>query len=424
MHNYRPRSGEGYFGTKINVIAPALTLSLTLKRAKIRASEKFGNIKNNMQRQEIKNLIIGAGPAGLAVAGRLRQQNIPFEVIEKTDKIAWSWHNHYDRLLLHTVKQFSHLPGMQFPDDYPLYVPKDDLARYYENYAKKFKITPHFNCAATSVKQENGKWAVDTADGKHFLADHVVIASGFNRVPFSPTWPGQADFQGEITHSRTYKNTTPFEGKKVLIIGMGNTGAELALDLAEANIDVSLSVRSAVTIVPRDVGGRPVQVTAKTLEKIPFGIGDWLGTVIRKLVIGNLTKYGLSMSSVHPAVQLRETGKTPIIDLGTVAMIKKGKIKILPDVEKFHATGITCTNGESHDFDAIILATGYRPQLGDFVKNIHSFLDKNQVPKSAVGTGDHKGLYFVGFDNYQLGGILGSIYTDSGLVVDSIADRS
>lgn len=377
-----------------------------------------------MQRQEIKNLIIGAGPAGLAVAGRLRQQAIPFEVIEKTDKIAWSWHNHYDRLLLHTVKQFSHLPGLRFPEDYPLYVPKDKLASYYESYATKFKIQPHFNSAASSIKPENGKWAVDTEDGKHFLANHVIIASGVNRVPFSPTWSGQEDFSGEIVHSRNYKNAQPFQGKKVLVIGMGNTGAELALDLAEGGVDVSISVRSPVTVVPRDVGGRPVQVTAKKLEKMPFGLGDWLGTQIRKIVIGNLRKYGLPMSNVHPAVQLRETGKTPIIDLGTVAMIKNGKIKILPDVTGFHPTGMTFKNGEDHDFDTILLATGYRAQLDDFVENVDGLLDKYLVPKAPVGKGDHKGLYFVGFDNYKLGGILGTIYTDSGLIVDDIADRS
>jgi cation diffusion facilitator CzcD-associated flavoprotein CzcO len=377
-----------------------------------------------MERQEVQNLIIGAGPGGLAVAGRLRQQNIPFEIIEKTDKIAWTWHNHYDRLLLHTVKQFSHLPGLPFPEDYPLYVPKDDLARYYENYAKHFNITPHFNSAATSVNKEGDKWAVDTSDGKHFLANHVIVASGVNRVPFSPTWPGQDDYQGEIVHSRTYKNAKPFLGKKVLVIGMGNTGAELALDLAESDVEVYISVRSPVTVVPRDVNGRPVQVTAKMLEKIPFGLGDWLGTQIRKIVIGDLSKYGLPMSKVHPAVQLRETGKTPVIDLGTVAMIKNGKIKILPDVTEFHNQGMKFVDGENRDFDVVLLATGYKAALHEFVPTIEGMLDKYQCPKAPIGSGDHKGLYFVGFDNYKLGGILGTIFTDSGLVVDDIADRS
>lgn len=377
-----------------------------------------------MERQEVQNLIIGAGPGGLAVAGRLRQQNIPFEIIEKTDKIAWTWHNHYDRLLLHTVKQFSHLPGLPFPEDYPLYVPKDDLARYYENYAKHFNITPHFNSAATAVNKEGDKWAVDTSDGKHFLANHVIVASGVNRVPFSPTWPGQDDFKGEIVHSRTYKNAKPFLGKKVLVIGMGNTGAELALDLAESDVEVYISVRSPITVVPRDVNGRPVQVTGKMLEKIPFGLGDWLGTQIRKIVIGDLSKYGLPMSKVHPAVQLRETGKTPIIDLGTVAMIKNGKIKILPNVTEFHDQGMKFVDGENRDFDVVLLATGYKADLHEFVPTIEGMLDKNQCPKGPIGTGEHKGLYFVGFDNYKLGGILGTIFTDSGLIADNIADRS
>ena len=136
-------------------------------------------------------VIIGAGPAGLAVAGRLRHQGKDFEMVEQSDKIAWSWQNHYERLCLHTVKQLSHLPHLEFPEDYPLYVPREDLVRYYENYADKFEIKPHFNQAVDSVRREGDKWSVKTQAGKHFITDHVVIATGCNRVPFSPTWEGQ-----------------------------------------------------------------------------------------------------------------------------------------------------------------------------------------------------------------------------------------
>ena len=280
----------------------------------------------------MQTLIIGAGPAGLATAGRMRKMGLDFEMIELTDKIAWSWTNHYDRLLLHTVKQFSNLPHLEFPEDYPLYVPRLKLVEYYNNYAKHFNIKPHFNTKATAIKKVADKWHVETNNDKKFVVDNVVIATGVNRVPHSPSWEGQDSFKGKIVHSRNYKNVEPFKGQKVLVIGMGNTGAELALDLAENGIDSYIAVRSPITMVPRDVNGRPVQVTAKQLAKLPFGFGDWLGTQIRKLVIGDLSKYGVPMSTVHPAVQLRETGKTPVIDLGTVKYIKNGKIKVIGDI--------------------------------------------------------------------------------------------
>jgi cation diffusion facilitator CzcD-associated flavoprotein CzcO len=368
----------------------------------------------------MSTLIIGAGPAGLATAGRMRKMGLDFEMIEQTDKIAWSWTNHYDRLLLHTVKQFSHLPHMEFPADYPLYVPRLKLVEYYNNYAKHFDIQPHFNTSANSVKKSGNKWVVATSSGKSFEVDNVVIATGVNRVPQRPQWEGEATYKGQIVHSRNYKNVEPFRGKKVLVVGMGNTGAELALDLAENGIETYISVRSPITMVPRDVNGRPVQVTAKQLAKLPFGFGDWLGTQIRRLVIGDLTKYNIPMSDVHPAVQLRETGKTPVIDLGTVKYIKAGKIKAIGDISHFHENGVVETNGTSHDFDSVILATGYQPKLANFIENVDVLLDKYGCPKSPKAEGEHKGLYFVGFDNYKLGGLLGTIFTDSEVIANDI----
>ena len=366
-------------------------------------------------------LIIGAGPAGLAVAGCLRKQGLDFEVMEKSDKIASSWQGHYDRLLLHTVKQLSHLPHLPFPEDYPLYVPRQKLVQYYENYAQTFEIKPHFNQAVASLKKEDGVWKATSESGKVFTADNVVIATGVNHIPNRPEWAGEDEYRGVITHSHTYKNTTPFKGKKVLVVGMGNTGAEIALDLAENGIDTTISVRSPITLVPRDVNGRPVQVTAKQLAKLPFGLGDWLGTVIRKMVIGDLTKYGVPMSNVHPAVQLRETGKTPVIDLGTVKYIKSGDIKVVGDFTNFTKTGVHLKTGENIDFDAIILATGYKAKLRSFIENIDLELDKFQLPKNPVATAEiNKGMYFVGFDNYKLGGLLGVIFNDSQTVVDAI----
>lgn len=372
----------------------------------------------------LSTLIVGAGPAGLAVGGRLRKMGIPFEMVERTDKIAWSWHNHYDRLCLHTVKQLSNLPHLEFPEDYPLYVPREDLARYYENYAEHFNIKPHFGQEVTAInKQQDGSWKVETAVGKTFHAQRVVVATGVNRVPHSPSWDGQDIFQGEIVHSRNYKNPQPFLGKKVLVIGMGNTGAEVALDLAEHEVEVYISVRSPITIVPRDLNGRPVQLTAKKLAKIPFGLGDWIGTQIRKIYFGNLAKYGIPLSKVPPVVQLKETGKTPMIDLGTVAKIKAGEIKMLPDIEGFDQTGVQLVNGQHEVFDAVILATGYRAKVEDFLEEGAAALDRFQIPKQVIGEGPHEGIYFVGFDNYKLGGILGTIFTDSETVAEDIGKK-
>lgn len=373
-----------------------------------------------MKSKILSNLIIGAGPAGLATAGRLRKMNIPFEILEQSDKIANAWHHHYDRLHLHTVNEFSHLPHMNFPEGFPVYVPKNELVKYYEHYATHYEIKPHFNQTVNSIKKSGDNWKVQTSSGQTFLAENVIIATGKNRVENKPKWKGQDQFRGDLVHSRNYKNPKPFLGQKVLVVGMGNTGAEIALDLSEFNVETYISVRSPVSIVPRDVNGRPVQITAKKMAKLPFGLGDWLGIQIRRFLIGDLTKYGLKTDPTPPAVLLRETGKTSVIDIGTVAAIKAGKIKVLPDIEGFYESGIQFKNGEKIDFDTVILATGYHAQVEDFVENVSGLFDKNNLPKSPIGQGGQKGLFFVGFDNYKLGGILGTIYDDSETVAEAI----
>lgn len=373
---------------------------------------------------KVKNLIIGAGPAGLAIAGRLRKAGVDFEVIEASDKIAVRWHGHYDRLHLHTVKQYSHLPHLEFPAEYPLYVPRKELVDYFENYADQFEIRPHFNKEVKEIsKGKNDNWQVVSSDGDSYEAERIIIATGVNRVPNEPRFEGQENFNGNIIHSRDYKNAKPYLGNKVLVVGMGNTGAELALDLSEHDIDTSVCVRSPISVVPRDLNGRSVQVTSKQLAKLPFGLGDWLGTQIRKIYFGNLSKYGLESSKVHPAAQLRETGKTPIVDIGTIKAIKEGKIRVVPAIKSFDGSGVNFADGTHHDFDEVIMATGYRPHIEALVERGAELLDKYQCPKSPIGAGYHDGLYFIGFDNYKLGGILGTIFMDSNTILDHIKSK-
>ena len=374
-----------------------------------------------MNETKVETLIIGAGPAGLATAGRLTKMGMPFTMVEASDKIGYSWHNHYDRLHLHTVTEFSHLPYMPFPKHFPRYVPRKLFAEYLEDYARHFNIHVLFQERVSEIKANQPGFSVSMASGTTYNSDNVIIATGVNRVPFSPTWPNQLLFKGEISHSQSYKNTAPYTDCRVLVVGMGNTGAEIALDLAENNIPCLISVRGAVSVVPRDLHGRPTQVTAKLLDKLPFGFGDALGTFIRKLYYGDLSKYGLTASKMHPAEQLRKTGKTPIIDIGTIQKIKEGKITVVPEIKKFTPNGFIDVKGTKHLVDKVILATGYRAHLEDFLFSTEGLLDKFDVPFSPIGEERYKGLYFVGFDNYKLGGILGTIFTDSKRIVDDIA---
>ena len=369
-------------------------------------------------------IIVGAGPAGLAIAGRLRKRGIKFTILDQSDQLASAWHHHYDRLHLHTVKQWSHLPHLPFPDDYPLYVPRQKLVDYFEDYAKQFSIRPVLNTQVMSIKKaDDFRWTILTKDHKIFSANTVIIATGVNRVPNQPQFAGQENFDGEINHSKSYKNTIPYKGQRVLVVGMGNTGAEIALDLSEHDIETNVSVRGPVNIVPRDLNGRPVQITAKKLAKLPFGLGTWLGTQIRKVYIGDLSKYGIESPKMGPTKQLLETGKTPIVDIGTVAAIKAEKIKVYPEIQNLSGNKVEFKDGRSLEIDSIILATGYKPVIEEFIERGQDLLDTYGCPSPSIGTGFHQNLYFLGFDNYKLGGILGIIMEESKLIADHIEER-
>jgi len=366
------------------------------------------------------NLIIGAGPAGLGLAGRFRKMGIDFEIVEKSNQVANAWHNHYDRLHLHTVKQLSNLPHLPFPEAYPLYVPREKMVEYFDNYAATFDIQPHFGQTVKSVKKEGTQWITTTQNGVTYTSKNVIIATGVNRTPNIPSWEGQENFKGSIIHAKDYKNATPFLGKKVLVIGMGNTGAELALDLSEQGCETYISVRGPVSIVPRDLNGRPVQLTSIQLAKLPFGFGDWLGNFIRGIYLGDLTKYGLKTPKLSPVQQLKITGKTPVVDIGTVNQIKAGKIKVKPEIQSFTADSIKFKNGATQLIDAVILATGYSAKVKDFLADTTGLLNKDNLPKQAIFNGKNKGLYFIGFDNYKLGGILGIIQSESLTIAEHI----
>lgn len=367
-------------------------------------------------------LIIGAGPAGLATAGRLRKLGLDFEMLEQSNQVGSAWHNHYDRLHLHTVKELSHLPGLPFPENYPRFVPRHLLADYFETYAREFDIRPHFGEEVVSVKKHNSRWLTNTRTGKEFTSEYVVIATGVNRVPYRPQFKGEEDFNGTIVHSREYRNAEPFLGQRVLVVGMGNTGAEIALDLCENGIEALISARGPINIVPRAILGRATQLTALKLAKLPEWIGDWIGLLVQKFTVGDLSRYGLQTPDMPPAKQLRLTGKTPVIDVGTLNQIKAGRIRVLPGIDHFYREGVVFANGEKLEFDSVILATGYRARVEDFLEGGEEALDQFETPSFCVGEGKFEGLFFVGFDNYTPGGLLGVINRDSKVVAEKLKE--
>ncbi len=364
-------------------------------------------------------LIIGAGPAGLAVAGRLAHRGQPFTLLEAGDNIGHSWRNHYDRLRLHTVKEESALPHRPYPAHAPTYVSRDEFVTYLDDYVAYFGIKPLLKQRVVRVSGQVGAWRVET-ETDVFEATNVVICTGYNRIPNRPsTVPGLPDFAGTVLHSRDYRTGAAFRGRRVLVVGMGNTGAEIALDLQEQGAHPTLSVRGPVNIVQRDLFGRPTQPSAILLSKFPNWFYDLSARVSQKLTIGNLSRYGLETPPYSASYQIRVLGKIPVIDLGTVAQIKAGTIAVRPGIETVGPHSVGFTDGREEPFEAIVLATGYRTGLADLLtpELSRKILNEKGYPRGLWDTSPAlRGLYFLGFQT-PLTGILRGIRLDSERIV-------
>ena len=360
----------------------------------------------------IENLIIGAGPSGLSIAGRLRKSGLPFEILEKSDTVGIAWRNHYDRLHLHTDKKYSELPHLPFPKDYPTFISKNQYVAYLDKYCEHFNIKPIFKQIVTSVKKNGAHWVVQTKD-KVYEAKNVLVATGYNRVPKYPALKGQEEFKGEIIHSEKYKNGLPFKGKNVLVVGYGNSGAEIALDLYESGAKTYVSIRNPVNIVKREFKGRSTQSLAIFFIRFGNTVYDFIAKLFKKLVLKAVEGTGIPISPLAPSEQLRTLGKVSVIDVGTLAQIKAGNIKVMPDILELKPTSVIFKNGEELPIDAIVLGTGYHARLEEIVENVSPLLNERGYPKTMwFDEEPYRGLYFVGF-NLPLTGILRDINLSS-----------
>lgn len=353
--------------------------------------------------QTVDTLILGAGPAGLAVGACLRQAGVPFAILERSDAVGSSWRRHYERLHLHTARRWSSLPGMDFPPDAPQWVPRADFVAYLDRYAAQFGLEPRFGETVTRAARDGDAWDV-TTDRDRYRAPRLVVATGYNRVPRLPEWPGQGDFAGELLHSSRYKNGSAWRGKRVLVVGFGNSGGEIAIDLWEHGARPLLCVRGPVHVVPRESFGLPNQATVLALRWLPLPWIDRISRGIVRRTFGDLRPYGLQPPERGPLTLIRERGRVPLIDVGTIGLIKQGAIRVVPAIRRFEVGGIECDDGARHDLDAVVLATGYRAGLEDFLVGAEAHVDERGNPRRH-GVEDGSGLWFIGYSNPPTGAL-------------------
>jgi cation diffusion facilitator CzcD-associated flavoprotein CzcO len=340
-------------------------------------------------------IIIGAGPAGLATEVALQARGLNATILEKSDTVGAVWRGHYDRLHLHTDRARSALPGLPIPKAYGRYPSRAHVVEYLEAYAAEFALKPIFSAPVHAVRRDGRTWRAEA--GEHSRsAPIVVVATGLADYPHSPTWPGMEQFGGPILHSSRYCNPTPFVGQRVLVVGYGNSGAEIALDLAEAGVDVALSVRSPVNVIPRELFGLPILAWGLTGRLFPARLADTINAPLLRFAIGSINKLGLRPSPKGPLQSIEEDGRVPLIDVGTLDAIRAGRIKLRGDVASFSRESVTFKQSPGERLDAIILATGFRPDLRSLLPDAKDVLSATGAPLVSGRATAEPGLFFCG----------------------------
>jgi indole-3-pyruvate monooxygenase len=346
---------------------------------------------------DVPVLIVGAGPAGLALGACLRQNGTDFVILEQSDAVGSSWRQHYERLHLHTDKAHSSLPWMKLPRHYPRYPSRAQIVTYLEDYAQRFQLAPLFGQRVTRAwRDADHSWHVATTDS-HYRARTLVVAGGVNREPQRPQWPGMDTYTGALLHSASYRSGASYRGQKVLVVGLGNSGGEIAIDLHEHGAQPTLAVRSPVNVIPREVLGTPFLTIGILQQCLPARLADAFNAPLSRLLIGDLRPYGLRKPALGPVAQIRREGRVPFIDVGTIALIKQGHIQVRPGIERFTPTGVVFTDGRTEDVDAVVLATGYKPGLQSWLQAGAGVLDDEGRPTSSGEPTAEPGLYFCGY---------------------------
>ncbi|XP_058728603.1 probable indole-3-pyruvate monooxygenase YUCCA4 [Vicia villosa] len=354
-------------------------------------------------------IIVGAGPSGIAVAACLSEQGVPSLILERSDCIASLWQNRtYDRLKLHLPKHFCELPLMSFPLDFPKYPTKHQFISYMESYADQFGIRPRFNQTVISAEFDPSLeiWNVMTLDGFQYSSPWLVVATGENAEPVIPKIHGMEHFHGLVVHTCDYKSGSQYKNKKVLVVGCGNSGMEVSLDLCRHNALPHLVARNTVHMLPRDIFGFSTFGVAMTLNKwLPLKLVDKFLLLVSSFFLGNTNHYGIKRPKTGPIKLKLATGKTPVLDVGQIAQIKSGNIKVMEGVKEITKSGAKFMDGQEKEFDAIILATGYKSNVPSWLKG-SDFFTKDGMPKTPFPHGwkGEQGLYTVGFTKRGLHG--------------------
>ncbi|KAL5204578.1 hypothetical protein ABZP36_009449 [Zizania latifolia] len=306
---------------------------------------------------EVTVLIVGSGPAGLATAACLEQRRIPYVIVERESCSASLWHHRaYDRLKLHLAKEFCELPHMAYPTSTPTHVPRERFVEHLESYMDCFGICPRYCTVVESASYNESRrhwvvltWNVDMGAKVRITTCFLVVATGENSAASILLFPGFARFTREIIHSSAYKSGKGHVGKRVLVVGAGNSGMEIAYDLATHGAHTSIVIRSPVHIMTKEL----IRFGMTLAQKLPVTIVDVVLVMVANFIFGDMSKHGIRRPKMGPLFLKSQTGRSPVIDVGTAKLIKEGAIMVFKGISRIDVNNVEFHGGKKLPFDAI-----------------------------------------------------------------------
>ena len=342
-------------------------------------------------------LVIGSGPSGLATAAELRRRGIPVLVLERGHRTAAAWAGRYDGLRFNTSRWWSSLPGAPFPREYGWFPTRDQYVDYLEAYTAGHHVEVRTGVSVERIDPGDRGWRLST-DAGPLEARDVVVATGVANRPVLPAWAVGSPFGGTVEHSAAYRNPGRYQGHRVLVVGPGSSGMEIAHELAVGGArEVLLAVRTPPSLLLRARGGVPTDLPVPLLFRMPVPLVDAMLARMQRQTIGDLTSYGLPMAAEGAISGLLTRGVGPsVVDMGTIDAIRDGSIRVVPAVEALDATGACLADGLRVEVDDIVLATGYSTGLDRMVGHL-GVVDDRGLPLVADGGEAAPGLRFVGY---------------------------
>jgi putative flavoprotein involved in K+ transport len=341
---------------------------------------------------------MGGGPAGLATAAAVQRRGLQAVVLERGDDVGTAWRARHEDLRLNTVRWLSTLPGPRIPRTAGRWVARDDYVRHLEVFARRHRLQVVPGVTAHRIEPAGPAWRVRTSGGD-IETVHAVVATGRERVPRVPDWPGRDTFVPPVLHAAELRRVADLRGRRVLLVGAGNSGIELAGHLVDAGVScLWLSSRTPPTILPLEVGGIPLSAVGVALRYLPERLRDLDARLISRLTVGDLGPYGLPSPRRGPYATLRTAGVTAAVDRGFVRQLRAGHVRVVPEVRELSGTDVVLADGQRIAPDVVVTATGYRPDLAELVGHL-DVLTARGLPSTGPGrpVRGRPGLWFIGF---------------------------